>query len=541
MPLVFVEHTREGNMMSDDAEMTRALQRAEEMMLAQVVRPGEYWPIEQAHVLLAGVDTLHFSLDVEVSEEMWDMLCGEQEHAREIEVERKAEYAPEWLGAVMATTGAKGGYRFRIEHGDFTVKLLRGVPNRPAVYVEMRSLGLHTHAGGVMGACEAVCQYLREVLFWDQDDVMCRVNLDEAKCSRLDLHCDWQGGWSPTLREAENRQFIKPGRVKWDPRLEGNRCTGYEFGKGKVHARIYNKTLRAREQHDTWYFTLLESKWGCVYDPTVNVWRLEFQLARDGVRGFRLYTKPEVTDPDDVVRAEIEAEDLPHVGSVRKALHWAGELWRYLTRRWLRLVEPCEEDQNRARWKTHATWEALQGGFVEAMQGAPKALGARQATLVRKERHSGKERFLHRIEVGVMASMDALAVGTVEVTHAWMAHIAHCLEVARTADEQIAQSYGVTVEQAQDFVAKMGIRGTGDQLEMQRHLTAELLGLFTSAGAARPEMPQVVTCGELIAYLEDDFERIAASKGGIGQILLDKRTKLFKLSPRRFARQWQAE
>jgi hypothetical protein len=81
----------------------------------------------------------------------------------------------------------------------------------------------------------------------------------------------------------------------------------------------------------------------------------------------------------------------------------------------------------------------------------------------------------------------------------------------------------------------MGIRGTGEQLEMQRHLTAELLGLFTSAGAARAEMPQAVTCQELIAYLEDDFERIAKSKGGIGQMILDKRVKLFKLSPNRFA------
>ncbi len=54
---------------------------------------------------------------------------------------------------------------------------------------------------------------------------------------------------------------------------------------------------------------------------------LEFQLRREGVKGSRLYAKPKMTDPDEVIDAEIEAEDLPHIHSVRKALHWAGHLW----------------------------------------------------------------------------------------------------------------------------------------------------------------------------------------------------------------------
>jgi hypothetical protein len=37
----------------------------------------------------------------------------------------------------------------------------------------------------------------------------------------------------------------------------------------------------------------------------------------------------------------LEAEDLPSIGTVRKALHWAAQVWRYLTTRWLRLVLQC--------------------------------------------------------------------------------------------------------------------------------------------------------------------------------------------------------
>jgi hypothetical protein len=31
-----------------------------------------------------------------------------------------------------------------------------------------------------------------------------------------------------------------------------------------------------------------------------------------------------MSDPDAVIDAELDAEDLPHIHSVRKALHWAG-------------------------------------------------------------------------------------------------------------------------------------------------------------------------------------------------------------------------
>jgi hypothetical protein len=55
------------------------------------------------------VDTVHFSFDVEISQDMWERLDAKKELAQEIKETRKAEHAPEWLGAVMCPTGANGG------------------------------------------------------------------------------------------------------------------------------------------------------------------------------------------------------------------------------------------------------------------------------------------------------------------------------------------------------------------------------------------------------------------------------------------------
>src|SRR5215472_14950989 len=104
-----------------------------------------------------------------------------------------------------------------------------------------------------------------------------------------------------------------------------------------------------RKTQIEWYATLLGERHGEHFDLSVELWRLEFQLRREGIKGFRLWSKPEMEDPDAVIDEELEAEDLPHLHSVRKALHWAGEVWSYLTRRWLRLVVPTA-DPNRGRW-----------------------------------------------------------------------------------------------------------------------------------------------------------------------------------------------
>jgi hypothetical protein len=63
---------------------------------------------------------------------------------------------PEWLGAQIHTTGARGGYRSLLETSTFSITLLTGVPHRPPICVEMHAFGLYTDEGGAVGARETL-------------------------------------------------------------------------------------------------------------------------------------------------------------------------------------------------------------------------------------------------------------------------------------------------------------------------------------------------------------------------------------------------
>jgi hypothetical protein len=173
------------------------------------------------------------------------------------------------------------------------------------------------------------------------------ITADTARCPRLDLYVDWQGGWHLDFAEgADERNFVKRVHADVDRHSVNGQVTGFDIGKGIVRARIYNKTVEMQKAKQEWYPTLLTARSGQRFSTDTDLWRLEFQLRREGVKGFRLYAKPEMTDPDEVIDAELEAEDLPHIHSVRQTLHWAGQIFTYLTKRWLRLVVPTD-DPNR--------------------------------------------------------------------------------------------------------------------------------------------------------------------------------------------------
>jgi hypothetical protein len=258
-----------------------------------------------AYVLLARPDTLYFSCDLPISEAMRDRLNEEKATAQTLADEQRV-HCPEWLGARVCPQGAKGGYAFLIETEDFSVKLLgERIQNRPSVYLEMRSYALHTHLGGPQGACRAAVAWVRDKLYADQSPTLVNaaISFSVAKLSRADIHVDYQDGYapSPTNVSQELRCFIRPGKTKGALYFQGTRPTGYAFGNGHVQARLYNKTLETKEKANDSYEALLLAKNGDAFDLEQDVWRLEFQLRREGVKGFKLYAPPE----EDDVEAEI--------------------------------------------------------------------------------------------------------------------------------------------------------------------------------------------------------------------------------------------
>jgi hypothetical protein len=295
-----------------------------------------------------------------------------------------------------------------------------------------------------------------------------------------------------------------------------------------------------------WYPALLAARNGDRFDPALDLWRLEFQLRREGVKGFRLSAKPEVTDPDAVIDAELAAEDLPHIHSVRKALHWAGRIFAYLTKHWLRLVVPTS-DPNRGRWPEHPTWAALRAAFAQlAMRGAPE-LPEDACELVRAARYSGYRRLLDRMAVGLLTTEQTMDTDPGAALVTWVAYL-HRLagRIRRQQKLRLQQWAQVQVEReragrplpiAPDLARGMGARlDSLARVRKREQLLEMALGVFDAAGVVRLRLHReadISTVSDLLAYNLEELEAVAEAKGGIRQLLDEKWTKVYKANDQR--------
>lgn len=477
--------------------------------------------LDEIRILLAGIDTVHLSLEQEVSEDMYYRLLEEQQRARDVRTERNAVYVSPWLNAEMRPGGANG-FAFIIETPDFSVKVQRGNSHRPGIFIEMRSLALHQHSEGPCGACADAIAWIRDRLFDDvPSSIRQRIALGYEKLSRFDLHIDWQGGWHPTLEDGEERRFIRPAHVKWAPYMVDDTCTGMMFGRKRIVARIYNKTTETTNQHNTEYPKLVAQMAGDRYDPTQDIWRLEYELKREGIEGFVLKTRSEVySDDDDEIEAEMEGEDLPTIGTLDKALHWMAHVFSYLTQRWLRLVEP-NGDSNRARWPVHDTWKALQEGFSTA-SGA--TLEPEQVQLVREARHTGKRRLLETMGAGL-------------ATTAWMMVYSDPTQAVRAFYEQTERKARqmLAYQQEKRERSKQRLKPVEEikYLESLKQLAAMAGGIYATIGVMGQRFPVVTDMTDVLCAVGEELEDIAKYKGGVQQMLFDKWCKTYKVLPPR--------
>jgi hypothetical protein len=482
-------------------------------------------------VLLSGPDTLYFSCDLPLSEAMRDRLSEEKTAAQALAEERRV-HCPEWLGARVCPQGAKGGYSFLIETEDFSVKLLgERIQNRPSVYLEMRSYALHIHPEGAQGACRAALAWVREKLYSDQSSKLVNdaISFEAAKLSRADVHIDYQGGYAPSLGHVtdELRCFIRPGKTKGALYFQGARPTGYAFGKGHVQARLYNKTLETKEKANDSYAALLLAKNGEAYDSEQDVWRLEFQLRREGAKGFKLYAPPEEDDDEAEIEAELAAEELQHIGTLPRFFARMNELVLFLTQHWLRLVED-NGSANRSRWPTHPTWSALRKQFAAVAQAQP--LDEDQRRLVRGSRYSGKNRLLRRMALGVVKSLE---VEDASPTSAALMALQRWME--KVVEKEVAhitakcQRY----QERQGSVPRWVERGMGERFSRAEHLEHRvqmLLGIFSAKGVLPLEFKPAYSVGDLVTQHLDELEQETERKGGVLQILSDHFAKVYKFS-----------
>jgi hypothetical protein len=493
----------------------------------QTITAGE----TPARVRLAGPDTLYFSFDLPISEATRDRLDVEKATAQTLVDERRM-HCPEWLGARVCPQGAKVGYAFLVETEDFSVKLLgERTQHRPSVYLEMRSYALHTHPEGPQGACRAALAWVREKLYADQPSKLVNdaISFEAAKLSRAEVHIDYQGGYAPTLNHVSNelRCFIRPDKTKGALYFQGTRPTGYVFGKGHGQARLYNKTLETKEKANDSYAALLLAKNGEHFDPERDVWRLEFQLRREGAKGFKLYASPEEDDDEVEIEAELAAEELQHIGTLPLFFARMNGLVGFLSQHWLRLVED-NGSANRSRLPTHPTWLALRAQFAVIRQAQP--LDDDQRRLVRGSRYSGKNHLLRRMALGVVKSLeveDASPTSAALMTlQRWMEQVV----------EQVVEKEGARItakcqryHERQGYVPRWLERGMGERfspVEQVEHRVQMLLGIFSAKGVLPLEFKPAHSVGDLLTQHLDELEQEAERKGGVLQTVADHFAKM---------------
>jgi hypothetical protein len=485
---------------------------------------------ERITPLLAGMNTVYFSCDLPLSDAMRERLTQEKAVAQGRAAQRQV-HCPEWLEARMCPQGAKGGYAFLIETEDFSVKLLgEHIQNRPTVFVEMRSHALHTHPEGAAGACEAALAWVRLHLYADQVvAAKDTISFSAAKISRADIHIDWQGGYEPKLGNLsqELRCFIRPGLVKGALYFQGGAATGIQFGQSQVVARLYNKTLETKEKGNDAYVALLTARCGDLVDPEQDVWRLEFELKREGAKSFRLYAAPEEDDPNEEIEAEMSAEELQHIGTLPRLFARVEELFLHLTRHWLRLVEESE-NANRWRWPIHSTWVQLREAFG-SLAGVPP-LDDEKRTLVRGARYRRRMRLLRRMEAGVIRSLeveDASPSCTALMTlQRWMERIAEKEMEHITAKCQRYQEQG---KQIPTWV-RAGMDERFHRVEQIEQRVQMLLGIFATYGVLPLEFKPAYSVGDLLLQHLEALEQEAQEKGGVQQVLADHFAKVYKVS-----------
>ena len=423
-----------------------------------------------------------------------------------------------------------------LETDDFSVKALgKGIPNRPGLFVELRSHYLHTHPQGPEAACEEALGWLRSHLLYDQDErtVHTPASYHAVRLSRVDVHADWQGGWVPAPGDGLDdspRRFIKPARVKWQIFTDGTTFTGFVFGSGSVLARIYNKSHQAKQKLDDAYFALLTERNPNSFDPEQDVWRIEFQLRREGIKGFRLYAEPDVADEDAVINAGLSAEDLEHIGTLPHCFSHQTALWHHLTEHWLRLVIP-DEQSNRSRWPMDPAWALLKEQYGLLADAAP--LDEYSQAIVRGARYTGKSRLLRRMLLGVV---DSLEVEDASPTAASLAVLQGWVENVAAKEAERAHARRVRYQNKYGAVPEWVEQGMGARLqrvEQVHHRVQMLLGIFAARGVLPLHLKPAYNVADLLLQHLDDLEGEAEQKGGVSQVVRDHFAKVYKVTAAR--------
>jgi hypothetical protein len=275
---------------------------------------------------------------------------------------------------MVQARGSRGGYEYLISNGDITVQMMpdaRGGKPSPEVRVVFRSPYLWRL--GDIAAYNEIIQFLNKFAY-----------LAYCQVSRADLCVDMVFPL-PGLNRMTEVVTVARGKDMYygGDYQSGQRITGYQFGRGGMSARFYDKYGEILIKGNGHILPLWEANG---WDRESPVSRLEAQLRREGLRRFD-------TNMDFVTFQD------------RKA-----DIWAFMTSGFLRIVEPGSATR-KERAQVTPYWKDY--------QGCAPIFGERHGVLPYKQRSPDWQPLVKQAN-GCEATawaMLAADVGEAEATH----------------------------------------------------------------------------------------------------------------------------
>ena len=310
----------------------------------------DFLPEPNIRIVGAGIDILHMSFYVDINDKLLNRLSFAKAEAKSL---GKAEI-PISLGEKTFTikSYAHRLYPYILENGDMWLQVAEeNKDSYPNVYVQMNSLYiLETGADSAhLDVRSFISDNFGEITKEVVSEVEMYVDVAGEKVYLQDV--------DKFVSRAVNLRFYQ----------EYGEFTGFELGKGDIRAKVYNKKEEIKRSHKEYMYSIWD---GVSKDE--EVWRIEFSLERRALKGWG------VEDYDSF-----------------KAL--SGDIWKYLTEKWLSMRE--KDSENTTRRSLTELWEEV----CSALSFFGKVTGA----IRNNKRISSIEQHISQIS-GLQTSISAL-------------------------------------------------------------------------------------------------------------------------------------
>jgi hypothetical protein len=316
------------------------------------------------HILGSGVDSLVLALDMrwrgtKFFEKLDELQKDAKFHKRPATGQLETKDQADALMFEVAEHGA-GGYRWIVSSTEWTIRMgtWDSSHQRPNTLVKLHSESLWLH--GVVESIDRLFKLLESV-----EGFVIR-----ARASRVDICTDIQ---IPAEMWHKDLLDHVVGHIqKRTIHLSFKKLEGFQIGKGKFTARLYDKPLEiAEKSHKDWFFDLWKIK---EVPEDQRVIRVEFQVRREGLKELA-------------------------VDTIWDFINHPRSLWDYCAQSWLNFVlEPATRTRVLLPF-----WEQIQNGFMGGQSGAP---------FIRAKMVNTKKKQLDRQLLGQASSLVAMSCET---------------------------------------------------------------------------------------------------------------------------------